>query len=157
LQEGEGNEGAGRLIPTKEGVQGWPPLLILNINDILINSMCKYLIRGDVGMKYYGLSEVDIKDLDAEKMSFYSLTLLFATLAVFFLLIGVGLNFLYGIVLFMLFAISLVFLLYMHGADERNLNQALAGIPSVVYIPARLLSANNILKELDERKKRAEE
>lgn len=107
-------------------------------------------------VKFYGLSEVDAKNPDAETISFISLILLFGCLFVMFLLIGVGLRFLYGIALAMAFGIALVFLLYMHGLDERNLNEALADIPMVEYIPANAYCVDKVLKDLDERIKKAE-
>lgn len=107
-------------------------------------------------MKYYGLSEVDIKNPDAETVSFISLVLLFGCLGIFFLLIGVGNKFLFGIVLFMACAIAMVFLLYLHGADERNLDKALADIPMVEYVPAKAYSVDTVLKGLGNRIKKAE-
>jgi len=107
-------------------------------------------------MRYYGLSEVDVRNPDAETVSFISLVLLFGCLAVMFLVIGVGYNFVYGIVLFMTFALAMTFLLYMHGADERNMDKALADIPMLEYIPAIAYSVDKVLRDLDERKKQAE-
>jgi hypothetical protein len=105
-------------------------------------------------VRYYGLSEVDAQNPDVETVTFISLVLLFGGLAMFFLLIGVGFNFLFGIALFMVFSLAMVFLLYMRGVEERNLDKALADIPTVKYVPAMAYSVDKVLRELDERVKK---